>query len=277
MINTLKIGNLTIGTLSSGFLLGTLNGFGSPAVKVDVKERGNFHGANLGEHLYGRRIFGVDLEIVGRTAAEYETNRRALEAALDIYDGLVEMVITTKNGLVLKADVIATQEFDLPYVKGNMVFGDARLELTAPYPFLQGFNAKTRTINLWSGGGFEIPFEVPLDMSAGATVVDNVDNDGNAVAFPIITLNGALEDPVITNETTGEEFSLNYTLTNGNYITIDVYNRTILLNGVTNLREYFTGDWMKLVAGANYIKLTATSFDSSGNAAFSYRDSYLGV
>jgi hypothetical protein len=277
MIQTLKIGNLTLGTLSSGYLFSSLAGFGCPSLKVDIKEKGSTHGADLGVHLYGRRVFEIELEILGTDKEDYETKRRALEQACDIYDGTTTLTILTKSGLELISTVIATAQFDLPYKKGAMVFSDARLELTAPYPFLRSKVIKNRIITMWSGGGFGIPFAIPMDMSAGASATHVLDNVGNAIGFPTIVLNGALEDPTIVNITTGEQMSFDYALTNGNYISIDVVNRVVLLNGVTNIRQYVSGDWISLIPGDNYVKLTATSFDSDGNAVFNFRDSYIGI
>lgn len=277
MIDTLKIGTLALGTTASGYLLDRLSGFGSPSVKVDIKERGSFHGADLGVHYYGRRVFGIELTIYGTSKTDYESKRLALETACDIYGGTTTLTILTKSGLELVSEAIATTEFDSPYEKGNMVFSSARLELTAPFPFLKGAIPQSKIVSVFAGGGFAIPYSIPMDMSAGTSVIDICSNAGNAVSFPIITLHGALEDPVLTNETTGDQMSFDYDLPNGSYITIDVYNRTILLNDTTNMRSYLTGDWITLAAGDNYIKLAATSFDGDGKAIFNYRDSYLGI
>ncbi len=277
MIKTLKLGSLTMGTLSSGYIFNKLTGFGFPSVRVNVKDRGSMHGADLSSYLYGRRAFVVELTIIGTSKTDYETKRRALEEACDIYNGTTTLTIYTKSGMVLQSTVIVSDTVDMPYEKGTMIFSEARLEMTAPYPFIKGYSTESKMVSIWAGGGFAIPFEVPMDMSAGASVVDTVTNNGNAIAFPILILNGKLEDAVIINESTGDEMNIDYNLTNGNYIEIDTYNRTALLNGVTNVRQYLSGDWIKLVSGENNIKLSATSFDSAGNILVSWKDSYLGV
>ena len=277
MIQTIKIYNLTMGTLDSGYIFGNLTGFGFPSLKVDIKERGSTHGADLGVKLYGRRVMGIELEIIGKNTTDYETKRRALELACDITRGLQRIYITTRSGIEVICDAIVTGDFDLPYTKGQMIFSSVRLELTAPYPFFNSKDQKSSLISLWSGGGWGLPFELPLDMSCGGDVIANVINDGNTKSYPIITLYGQLEDATLTNETNDEAFSIDYDITDGSQVVIDTFNRTIILNGTTNLRQYFSGDWLSLDSGSNGIKLTATTYGYNALVLITYRDSYLGL
>jgi len=277
MIKTIQIYNLTMGTLESGYIFGNLTGFGFPSLKVDIKERGSTHGADLGVKLYGRRVMGIELEIIGKNTTDYETKRRALELACDITRGLQRIYITTRSGIEVICDAIVTGDFDLPYTKGQMIFSSVRLELTAPYPFFNSKNQKSSLISLWSGGGWGLPFELPLDMSCGGDVIANVVNSGNTKSYPVITLYGQLEDATLTNETNGETFSIDYEIADASQVVIDTFNRTIILNGTTNLRQYFSGDWLSLDPGGNGIKLTATTYGYNALVLLTYRDSYLGL
>ena len=277
MIKTIQIYNLTMGTLESGYIFGNLTGFGFPSLKVDIKERGSTHGADLGVKLYGRRVMGIELEIIGKNTTDYETKRRALELACDITRGLQRIYITTRSGIEVICDAIVTGDFDLPYTKGQMIFSSVRLELTAPYPFFNSKDQKSSLISLWSGGGWGLPFELPLDMSCGGDVIANVVNSGNTKSYPVITLYGQLEDATLTNETNGETFSIDYEIADASQVVIDTFNRTIILNGTTNLRQYFSGDWLSLDPGGNGIKLTATTYGYNALVLLTYRDSYLGL
>ncbi len=277
MIQTMKFNNLIMGTLESGYLFGDLTGLGSPSLKVDIKERGSTNGADLGVKLYGRRVIGINMMILGQNPADYELKRRALELACDITGGLKRLEITTRGGLLVHTDVIPTAEFDLPYKKGQLIFSDVRLELTAPFPFFESPTTNSNKITFFSGGGFEIDWEIDLDMSNGGTILQNITNNGNTYSYPTIILNGQIEDATLTNETNGESFSLDYNLADGSQIVIDTYNRTILLNGTTNIREYFSGDWIKLNPGSNGIKLNATSNGVNASVFVNFKDTYLGI
>lgn len=277
MITSIVVGGLTIGTYASGYLFDALNGFGSPDVKVSVKEKGAYHGADLGNYSYGKRGFSIEGRIIGDSTSDYASKRRALEQALDLFDGLQTVTIATKDSLSLQVDAIITAAIDMPYEAGQAIMSNFRIELTAPYPFIKGATENTETVPVHTGGGAEIPADLPLEIGEGGTGDTTVTNDGNAKAFPIIKIYGAIENPSISNITRGESLGLTYTLNSTtDYIEIDTYNRTVLLNGTTNIRQYLTGDFWVLDAGANTIRLSAASV-AAGYAEVVYRDSYLGI
>lgn len=278
MISTIAINGLTLGTYASGYLFKRLEGFGFPQIAINVKERGNFHGAKLSGYRYSRRLITIELQILGTTLADYETKRSNLIKALTIISGLNTVTFTTKSGLVVTADCILNGEFEAGYKSGNGVFSDARIELVAPYPFFLGQTDESVDLAVSGGGGFAIPFGIGLDMSTGSTGATTVTNDGNGEAYPIVTLYGTLENPSIYNETSGLYLALNYTLsTISDVLVIDFYNRTAVLNGSTNLKSYITGDFWTLLAGANTIRLTSANTSDSGSGNIAYNDSYLGL
>lgn len=79
-------------------------------------------------------------------------------------------------------------------------------------------------------------------------------NDGDIDAYPVFTITGAVDSPVITNETTGGGFVLTSTLLSGQTVQID--GRT----GVITPSQYrIAGRPFPLVPGANTIRWRATS------------------
>jgi len=278
MITQITINSLVIGTYASGYLFKQLSGFGFPEVRIDVKDRGNYDGAKLGNYNYGRRIMSIDGEIIGSSPSDYETKRQALEKAVRVSDGLATMQIATRGGLSLQADVILNALLDAPYKAGNMIRGEFRLEFVAPYPFILGQTENNEDISVYSGGGGTLPATLPFSLAVGGTGAVEISNSGNGKAYPTIKIYGAISNPSIQNETTGESFSIAYTLSySTDYIEIDIFNRTVLLNGVTNILQYFSGDWLTLEAGANNLKLTASSNSSVAKATITWRDHYLGI
>lgn len=278
MISTITMKSLLMGTVASGYLFDAFNGFGSADIKVSVKERGAYHGADLGNFSYGKRGFSLEGRIVGDTLADYSSKRRALQKAFDIFDGLDTISIVTKDGLNLEIEAIASGSIDTPYKAGNAVMSEFRIELVAPYPFIEGAIENTEEVAVHTGGGAEIPAELPLEIGSGGVGDTTITNDGNGKAYPVIKIYGAIENPSVMNVTRGESFSLNYTLPSStDYIEIDTYHKTVLLNGATNIKQYLSGDFWVLNSGDNVIRLSAASSSANANAEVIYKDSYLGI
>ncbi len=278
MISQLQLDGLTFGTYASGYLLKRLGGFGMPEAKVDVKDRGNYHGARLGNYAYGRRALSLEGEIIGDDTTDYESKRRALSQACDLMDGLKTLTITTRAGLVITADVIVSAALEEPYKAGDMIRGDFRLEFVAPFPFFLSQSEHSQNIDPFVGGGGTIPAAIPFSLAVGGTGAETVANAGNGDAFPTVTIYGTIENPSLLNETTGESLALTYTLaTSTDYIVIDFYNRTVLLNGITNISQYVSGDWWRLKPGNNSIKLASASYSADAHAVLEWFDTYVGL
>lgn len=278
MITQAVINGLTIGTWASGYLFKRLSGFDMPDTTVEVKNRGSYHGALIGNKYYGRRIFSLEGEIIGTDAADYESKRRALQNALDIIDDVQTVVFTTRGGLVVQSDVVLNRKLELPYVAGQVIRGDFRIEFVSEYPFLLGNTEQVEEVVIGAGGGGAIPMAVPFSLGNGATGGTVITNDGNAPAYPTIRIYGAIQNPTLVNQTTGKTLSITYTLSSStDYIDIDIYRRTAKNQAGASIKRYVTGDWWTLAVGANTIKLTGSSESPSHKAEITYRDSYLGL
>lgn len=124
-----------------------------------------------------------------------------------------------------------------------------------------------------SGRGFDKSFDYGWGgtATAGAYTITNL---GGAPTKPTLTLTGPLTNPVLTNETTGEELELTYTLGVGEELTVDFDAATIMLNGTAS--RYYAksaGSFWEIVPGDNIIRLSAQS--GSGAATLEWRDAWL--
>ncbi len=277
MIKTLSIGDLVIGTYQSGFLLDKHEGFGMPTVRVDMKDRGHYHGASFGYAFYGKRALTIEGEIVGMDIDDYAEKRQLLAETFDIMKGEQTLYVETHTGLVVQMDVILGNSVELPYEKGKMVRSKFQLNLIGAKPFFEGAMLNTVDVNIFEGGGFSIPFAVALAVNVGDDTSEAIPNAGNGRVFPIITIHGACSNPTITNANTGQTLSLTRDLEAGEYVEIDTYNRTAMLNGATNITHQISGDWILLKAGSNDVRLAMTSPDETAKAVFSWRDAYIGI
>ena len=269
---------LTIGTVSSGYLFNTLSGFESPKARVSIVDRGNSHGATLNGNYYGRRTMVIEGEIWAYSIGNLNTKRQDLAEACGLHNGLREIIVTTKSGLEFAVDAIISADFSVPYKKGLVIFSEFRIELTAPFPFFKSSTVQEETVNPFSGGGGAIPSEIPFDMSTGGSGSATLTNSGNIFSYPIIILSGEIENPSILNETHGEMLSLLYSIPDGDSVTIDVYNRTAVLESSSaNLLAYISGDWPLIYPGDNFFKLTGIDPNGNAKAEIRFQDSYLGT
>lgn len=114
--------------------------------------------------------------------------------------------------------------------------------------------------------GFNLDFGAPVSPAYA-----NAYNGGNRPATAIITIPGPVDTPRIFNDTTGNVLEFGLSLSASDTLTIDLYGRTVRLNGTASRRNTLRNpDWFMLAKGDNIIRYRA---DSSGNpdASISYR------
>jgi len=87
-----------------------------------------------------------------------------------------------------------------------------------------------------------------------------INNAGNKPANAIITIQGPVINPIVTHDTTGKFLSFNITVGADQFLTIDLRNRTVLLNGSSNRRSALinTSRWFLLLPGDNSFRFGGT-------------------
>lgn len=267
------------------FLRPNIQGLEMPEIRLPSFERPNIDGAFVPNQLYGGRAITLEGKVVASDVQTYRQRRRALENAARIYRPNntltpITLKLTTMDDLQLQAEVYTRK---LKLSDTLLTASDFVLDLYAPNIRILSQELKSQRINVFEGGGMGIPMEIPLDMGVGGSVETQITNSGGISAFPRWVIYGTIEDPTISNQTTGESFSLDYTLTETTQrIEIDVENRTVLyFSSATatgaNIRQYFSGDWFELAPGSNTIKLVVADTSDTGYANITWRDAYIGI
>lgn len=263
-----------------------IQGLESPSIRLPSFDRPNVDGAFVPNQLYGGRAITLEGKVSGGgSLTTYRTLRRTLENAARIYrPGGILTPITfkfkTMDDLELQADVYV-QNIKFPDIL--MGGGNFALNLFAPDTRLLSQELKVEQINIFQGGGMAIPMGIPMDMSTGGSAESMIDNEGDFGSQPFFIIRGTIDDPTVSNQTTGDSFSIDYTLTSSNErIEVDVATRTVLYfatdvaTGV-NIRDKFTGDWFEIASGQNSIKLVVADVTDTGYLIIKWRDAYLGV
>jgi hypothetical protein len=127
--------------------------------------------------------------------------------------------------------------------------------------------------------GMSFPMDFPLtfqDTTGGPSTF--VVNAGNAESPPILTVQGAITNPIIRNETVDKEIRLIYDLAAGDSLTINVDTASILLNGTTNrysALDFGLSEWWNLVPGSNDVRLISSAFSGPAGLTVQWRDAWI--
>ncbi len=103
------------------------------------------------------------------------------------------------------------------------------------------------------------------------------DIDGTIETYPVATIYGPVQNPSLTNLTTGQTVGFaSYSLAIGETLVIDFAAKTAKLNGVTNVRGSLTQrDWWGLQPGVNEIAFDTDQYAAQTKVVFSYRNAFI--
>lgn len=129
-----------------------------------------------------------------------------------------------------------------------------------------------------TGGGLSFPEAFPWSFTGSAGGQVTVSNDGTATAYPILRIYGGASAPVITHVDSGKRLVFTGAVGAGDYLEVDLFERTVKLNGTTNrlnLLDIVNTEWFGLNLGSNILRMTSGSFDATARLDVLLRDAYV--
>lgn len=235
------IGGTTYDLTSAGILwFEQADGLGLPPMHRFTQRGPQQHGETNRDFRLDPRQITLIGSFARPTEAELYTARRRL---LDIFAPSNSPIVLRwdlSNGAVRQIDTFYSGGLSLPigtppdssgdrsgqtrlYSQG--IFQRSAIELTAYDPTFYDPTLLTATLTHTTfGGGFVVPMPVPFSVGGstlGTTL--QVTYSGDWLSYPVIRLTGPLDDPVLTNTTTGDV--LNFTgasISAGDYWDIDL-------------------------------------------------------
>lgn len=280
MLNDVKLSGVSI--LNAQRHITGIKGLGSPEVDVQSFARGGRSGVALSAPFYRGHVFTIEFVIIGTSFSDYVDQRDAFLGMMRLQvDKTAEQKKTIEfvlaDGSVRKSDVI------VGYPKGDLdadrkVHGKFSVPFMSEREYLRG-DDKSATVYIFNGGGFAIPFGIPLDVSVTTGAQEQtLTNDGNTDSYPTVRVYGDMTSFDLVNVTTGKTLSCSEALaTSGDYIDFDFYNQTAVKNGTTNILNNVSGDWFWLQPGDNVINLVTASTSADARAEFTYQNAHLGI
>lgn len=123
--------------------------------------------------------------------------------------------------------------------------------------------------------GFGFPLGFPFGYGAPVSpAFTNAFNGGNRPATATITIPGPVTNPRIFNDTTGDVLDFTLVLSGTDVLTIDLYNRTVTLNGTASRRSALNDpNWFMLEVGDNILRYRADT-TSNPDAMITYRNAW---
>lgn len=254
----------------------------SSSANIDLNsyDRGGRSGLALSTPFY--RAFAIVMEwvIVGSSNSDLVTQKDAFLKLWNlnpISSGLQTKILgfQMSNGVIKQVPVIVSQ-IRSDIMPENINHVKITIAVRSELEYFANDTLTTEEISIYQGGGMAIPMALPMDMSdplSGQALVIN--NSGNAEYYPTIRVYGDFTSFSILNQTTNMELFYNDALAVDEYVDIDMYNRTVLFMGTTNVLSKITGDFWSITPGDNELYLIAAS--GAGYAEITYSNAYRGV
>lgn len=126
-----------------------------------------------------------------------------------------------------------------------------------------------------SGRGYPRSYNYGYGGTAGSAGAATVNNIGNKPARAIIRLQNVV-NPEVVCDSVNKRLKFVITVNSPDYLDIDLYNRTVILNGTANRRGTVQGtsQWFLLQPGINLLRLLGSAGTGTPTMTVTFRPAY---
>ena len=251
----------TFGGAGSPYQILSVDGLeGLPSVRNQDDNRGYADGSFSGRDFLNGRTISIIFQTFATTGVSAQTNYNTLHKVL-----LPQSSGTTPLYFKVPAQLTSEQYINAR-VRGlkttldpNFTYGfiTSQVEFFCPNPDYFNNNEQTATL-LFSPPTGRIYNRIYNLLYGGGSVAitTTVTNNGWATAYPTITLNGPITNPVLGNNTTENALTFTGTYSSDDLLVIDLYNKLVTLNGVSARNLLLSGTWFGAPPGNSEFYLT---------------------
>jgi hypothetical protein len=254
---------------------------GLPDLRVQDDNRGYNDGMFSGRDFYAGRLLTFTINVFASATASAWANLNTMQQALRPQQSgtsLLQFQLSADGNLqqiygrVRTRHAVVDPEYTYGFIRTQVTifcpnpkyYDDAAQTLSMTPQQVAG-RAYNRTYNLTYGGG-------------SLTNIVTVVNTGWADTGPLITINGPVTNPTITNPVTGAYMTFATTLAATDSLVIDLENKTVTLNG-SSARNLLLGGstWLTAFANSNtQFAFSGTAYTIGTTAAsLVYRNAYV--
>lgn len=266
-------------------LTGPPEGLGGAEQRVEDVDRPLEHGAYTGVAFYGRRTLLLNYAILGDSVddalAKYLGELAAVYQPLDLEVDGTDTELAIRIGsrtYVLRGRPGRLGDPDLTLLPNGAAL-EAVGEFVATDPRV--YDALERSDDTGLGavaGGLALPMGFPHGFGVAEGSSITATNDGNFPTPAVVRFTagvGGLINPRVEHLGTGQAVEVLITLPEGDYLELDLLERTATLNGSasrSNLVRRPGASWFKLAPGDNDLRFTAGG--GAGTMLVTWRDAY---
>lgn len=236
------------------------------------------HGLFIGKAYYKNKVLGISIQVGGASYEQLFERRKALYEVLQVGGDTdtTKVIATLVSGIEIDiTGVVKSLSNNLS--TSNLLSTPVAFTIETDKWYFTGSQEYEVRFGITQGGGFAIPFSIPLNMSAGAGNYTEITNGGSIYAFPEITLHGPLTNPIIRNRSNSLELSIEDTLLAGEWIKIFTETRIVYDNNNVNFRSKMSGDFIRLDVGANQLELSSDNSAEAGYCLFNFKYPYISL
>lgn len=279
---TLKLNGLNLGGTSKYQIEAPIKGLDMPPVRMGQGVWAGRDGGYVSSQFLGSRIITFEGFLVGTNCAETDELRKQLIEAVPIRQSL-PLYINTHGGRHLVTETYV-QDVKMELAAGGL-FARYQITLVAPDPLLynagDGVDPESGYTEVpvykLVGGGYVTEYDMPVQWTPGTTPTYAV-NEGDVMIYPKVKFAGVVTDPIITNVTENKFVRINITTQSTDELVIDMYRRTVTLNGGSVLSSRtLDSTWWGLRPGSNKIEFTSSGGSDINFATLRYRNGFKGV
>lgn len=228
----------------------------------------------------------IPLLVRAGSESDLDAARRALKYAMQPNRGVGKLRHTANDGTVREINCRLAHGFEGDESQGNRAPGMVLLPLQffAADPYWYDTNYIAQTFAVSAGTPFFGPSNalLPIHLSpSGIASSASIENNGEAVAWPVWVLSGPMTAATFTNNTTGDVLTLTTTLTAGQSVTIDTSlgQKTVTREDGSKHFEYVsaTSTLWGLAVGINNINVAVTGTGAGTLLTLQYKRRYEGV
>lgn len=277
MVKSIKIDNLNL-TSENGYYVSAIKDLGYKT-KYSSATVLHYHGVKLGDAFFQNRALAFELKVVGSSQSDLIEKRSNLYKYLTIKENsgdLITIEIELANNLKLKTEGII-KEVASDITSEFITASDMSFVLETESPFFKSSQIYEVNIEITKGGGCSIPMAIPLDMTQGSSGFKNIQTAGNIFCYPTIFFYGTLTNPVLTNLTNNQQISYTGTISSGSWVKVETFDRTVIDNSGSNIRDKINGDFLILEVGNNQFKLLTDNPTESGFVKLIYQYYYISI